>query len=97
MSDKDLRQKIDAIYKTMMCGKSSIQFVVGDGNTYTPVAGATTYYNPNLKGRKLLVYRNGFGYMHEGVEYTINPLGGFQLLIVGDIMSVSEHFTIIPQ
>lgn len=79
-----------------------IRFRIGDGGPYTPNAGDTAFVHPAMAGMTAAdytAYRNGYGYVFEGVHITNNVLGGFQLFKPGDVFSgdPAEEWTITMQ
>lgn len=71
-----------------------IQFRVGDGNTYSPAAGATSYINPTLAGNtKYLIYRQSIaGYLQKAVDFNYRAGGGFDL--IGSTFIDTELFSL---
>lgn len=75
-----------------------IQFKIGDGGTYTPLAGDSTYLNPILIGvEKYLIHRNNYGFLFEVQHYTKDTGAGSWDLIVDDVFGDDEEFTIQMQ
>lgn len=72
----------------------NIQFIIGDNQQNTPPDGSNTYINTSLKYEPYLVFRNGKGFLHEGVHYNRVGSGGFQLT-GNDKFDQSTEWTII--
>lgn len=73
-----------------------IYFKIGDGGTNTPAIGDSSYANTALAGitnDQLIIHRSGT-LMYPGVHFNTDPLGGFNLLVVGDIFGDEEEFLI---
>lgn len=77
-----------------------IQFKIGDGQPDTPAVDTNAYTNVVMSGltsSDYLVFRTGYGVLIEGTHIANNPLGGFTLLIGGDVFNADEEFTIVRQ
>lgn len=68
-----------------------IDFIVGAGGG-APANLATTYVNPNVTGT-IQLYKDGTGYMEEGVDWELLAGGGITLLD-GNVFSTDEHYSI---
>ena len=71
-----------------------IQFIIGDGGTYTPLNGGVVYDNPDIQAKNFLIMKNGVGVLFEGVHYQRMYNMGVQL-IGGNEFLTGEQYTII--
>lgn len=72
-------------------------FVIGDGETGTPLAGATVYTNSELAGltaSEFLVFRDGL-LLTAGIHYSVNAGGGFTLIVTDDEFGTDEQFSVV--
>jgi len=73
-----------------------IRFRIGDGQANTPAAGDTSFHHPLLTGllpTEYKAYRNGYGFVFEGVQIADNG-DGFDLIQTGDLFSENEEWVI---
>lgn len=76
---------------------TNIKFKIGDGGALTPAAGAQAYIDPVLIGLTtddFLFYRNGYGFLFEGIHYTYDSVTGELALIYPDQFGDGEEFLI---
>jgi len=71
-----------------------IQFQIGDGQLYTPITGSSQYINPDIKNDNYLVYKNGTGYLFEGLQFSKIYTGGLSLSGTSTF-NTGEQYTII--
>lgn len=75
-----------------------IQFKIGDGGEFTPVADTTTYINAILEGvQKYMILRNNYGFLFLDTHYTRDVNAGAWDLIPDDKFNDGDEFTIIMQ
>ena len=87
------------------CGSSGnvtapIQFTVGSGALYAPVADTFAYNNPTLEGNNAyIIFRQAIGdYLVSGTDFTYNTSGGFTLsnaTAQGTAFVDTERFTLV--
>lgn len=84
-------------------GGAPIEFTIGDGGTYTPLAGTNAYTNPNIVGKLLVFSKNGSGFITNGSgagQYLRNGADGLGDTLTrqgGDVFGDGEIYVILFQ
>lgn len=74
-----------------------IQFRIGDGGTYTPVADSDTLTHPDLFGLSdadYTLFKNGFGFLIVNEHYQTDPINGIAVLIDGSKFELDTYWTL---